>query len=197
MKRTGLLFLLTFCAALVLVCSLETRALAQESDLHAMIGAPLGPGLDPLPQPTPATTPSPQPAPTPTPTMASVRPALGRPAFSARTFYWGAAACGPEQVTISIKASDPRGIASVQMHIRLASQSGNRKTAFMPVEMDPVDTAWTYTINAWDVPGYDSSTLPWWLQFYFTATDNYGTQTRSSTYGDNIVLASCVQLPGG
>ena len=195
MKRTGRLFLLTFCAALVLACGFEARALAQESDPHALNGAPLDPSLDPLPQPTPATTPSPQPAPTPAPTWVPARPVLGRPAFSVRTFYWGAGACGPEQVTISVNASDPRGIASVQIHVRLASQSSNKTTDFMPLEMDPVDTAWTRTINAWDVPGYDSSTLPWWLQFYFTATDNYGAQTRSSTYGNSIMLSNCVQLP--
>ncbi len=182
MKRTGLLIFLTFCAAFALACSFETRAFAQESSPHALNGAPFGPSLDP-----------PQPA--PNPTRAPARPALGKPAFSARTFYWGAAACGPEQVTISINASDPSGIASVQIHYRLASQSGPKTTDYMPLTMDPGNTAWTRTINSWDIPGYDSSTLPWWLQFYFTATDNYGAQTRSSTYGDKIMLSSCVQLP--
>ena len=195
MKRTGLLFLLTFCAALVLVRSFETRALAQEGDPHALIGALHDPSLDPLPLLTPATTPSPQPAPTSTPTWTPIRPALGKPAFSTRTFYWGAGACGPKQVTISVNAFDPSGIASVQIHVRLASQSGNKATDFVRLEMDPVDTEWTHTINSWDIPGYNSSTLPWWLQFYFTATDNYGAQTRSSTYGNKIVLSSCVQLP--
>jgi hypothetical protein len=193
MKRTGLLFLLTFCAALVLVRSFETRALAQESNPRALSGAALDPSLDPLPMP--ATMTSPQPTPSPTPAWAPARPALGKPAFSARMFYWGAGACGPEQVTISVNASDPSSIASVQVHVRLASQSGNKKTDFLPLEMDPSDKAWTYTINSWDIPGYNSSTLPWWLQFYFTATDDYGAQTQSSTYRNKIVLSSCVQLP--
>jgi hypothetical protein len=65
----------------------------------------------------------------------------------------------------------------------------------VPIDMTSGDTAWTRTINARDIPGYDSSTLPWWLQFYFTATDNYGVQAQSSTYGNKIVLSSCVQLP--
>ena len=182
MKRTGLLIFITFCAALALACSFETRALAQESDPYALIGAPLHPSLDP-PQPAPA------------PTRAPARPALGKPAFSARTFYWGSAACGPEQVTISVNATDPSGIASVQVYYRLASQSGNKTTGFTLLTMDHGDTGWTRTINSWDIPGYDSSTLPWWLQFYFTATDSYNVQTRSSTYGNKIMLSSCVLLP--
>ena len=193
MKRTGLLIFLTFCAALALACSFETQALARESGPHTAIAAPLDSSLDLLP--TPAAAAPPQPAPTPITARAPARPALGKPAFSARTFYWGAAACGPEQVTINVNASDPHGIASVQIYFRLASQSGNKKTDFMPLTMNLVDTAWTRTINSWDIPGYDSSTLPWWLQFYFTATDNYGVQTRSSTYGNKIMLSSCVQLP--
>ncbi len=188
MKQTGRLFLLTFCAALVLAYSFEAQAFARESDPRALVGVPLDPSLDP-----PLTTPAPAPA----STRAPARPALGRPAFSARIFYWGAGACGPEQVTISVKASDPSGIASVRMHIRLASQSGNKKTDFMPLEMASVDTVWTQTINSWDIPGYDASTLPWWLQFYFVATSNDGAQAWSSTYGNKIVLSSCVQLPGG
>jgi hypothetical protein len=193
MKRTGLLFLLTFCAVLVLVRSFETQALAQESNPRALSGAALDASLDPLPMP--ATTTPLQPTPTPTPAWSPARPALGKPAFSARTFYWGASACGPEQVTISVNASDPSSIASVQIHVRLASQSGKKKTDFMPLEMDPAGKAWTHTLNSWDIPGYNSSTLPWWLQFYFTATDNYGAQTQSSTYRNKIVLSSCVQLP--
>jgi hypothetical protein len=110
-------------------------------------------------------------------------------------FDWGAAACGPEQVTISVNTSDPSGVASVQVYFRLASQSNKMTTDYMPLTIDPGDIGWTRTINSWDIPGYDSSTLPWWLQFYFTATDNYGAQTRSSTYGDKIMLSSCVQLP--
>ncbi len=186
MKRTDRFILFIFCAALVLVYGFEAQALAQGSDPSALAGAPLDPSLDP-----PLLTP----APTPMPTRATVRPALGYPAFSTRIFYWGADICGPRYVTVSVNASDPRGIASVQMHIRLASQFGNRTTGYMPVEMDLVDTAWVYTIDSWDIPGYDSSTTPWWLQFYFTATDPYGVQARSSTYGNNIVLSSCVLLP--
>ncbi len=182
MKRPRPFLVLVVCAALVLAYSFASRVLAQESDLRARSGASLDSSLDPLPRPTP--------------TEVSIRPVLGRPAFSARTFYWGAGACGPEQVTISVNASDPRGIASVQMYVRLASQFGHGKTAFVPVEMDPSDTTWTQTINAWDIPGYDSSTLSWWLQFHFTAIDNNGAQTRSSTYGNNIELSNCVQLPG-
>ncbi len=185
MKRTGLRILLTSCVAIVLACSFGTQALAQESGPRTFFDAPLDPSLDPPPTP----------APTPTPTRAPARPALGKPAFSTRMLYWGAAACGSEQVTISVKASDPSGIANVQIYFRLASQSGNKTTDYMPLDMASADTAWTRTINAWDIPGYDSSTLPWWLQFYFIATDNYGVQARSSTYGNKIVLSSCVQLP--
>ncbi len=184
MKRTDRFILIIFCAALVLVCGFEAQALAQGSDPDALVGVPLDPSLDP-----------PLFALAPTPTAAPVRPALGQPAFSARIFYWGDDICGPRHVTISVSASDPRGIASVQMHIRLASQFGKKTTGFMPVEMDPVDTAWVYTVDSWDIPGYDSSTTPWWFQFYFTATDNYGVQAQSSTYGNNIVLSSCVLLP--
>ncbi len=178
MKRTDRFILLIFCAALVLVYGFEAQALAQGSDPSALVGAPL------------LTLAS-----TPVPTRAPVRPALGQAAFSTRTFYWGADACGPRYVTVSVSASDPRGIASVQMHMRLASQFGSGTTGFMPVEMDPVDTMWVYTINSWDIPGYDSNTTPWWFQFYFTATDNYGAQARSSTYGNNVVLSNCVLLP--
>ena len=192
MKRTGLFILLTFCAALALACSFETQALARESGPSASANAL----LDPLPDPTstPAPTTPPQPAPTPKSARVAARPVLGKPAFSAREFYWGAAACGPEQVTISVRASAPSGIAGVQIYFRLASQSGSKTTDFTWLEMDPGDTGWTRTINSWDIPGYDSSTLPWWLQFYFTAVDNSGAQTQSSTYGNNIVLSSCVQL---
>lgn len=191
MKRTGLLVFLAFCAAFALACGFETRALAQESGPYASIGVPRDPSLDPPPAPVTAI----PPRPAPTPTRAPARPALGKPAFSARIFYWGAAACGPEQVTISVNATDRSRIASVQVYFRLASQSGKMTTSYLPLTMDPADTGWTRTINSWDIPGYDSSTLPWWLQFYFTATDNYGAQTRSSTYGDKIMLSSCVQLP--
>jgi len=193
MKRTGFLIFLTFCAALALACGFETQALARESGPSASMDALLDPHLDPTPTPVTAT--PPQPPPTPPSARAAARPVLGKPAFSVREFYWGAAACGPERVTIGVRASAPSGIAGVQIYFRLASQSGNKTTNFTSLAMDPGDIGWTRTINSWDIPGYDSSTLPWWLQFYFTATDNYGAQTRSSTYGNKIVLSSCVQLP--
>jgi hypothetical protein len=194
MKRPRLFFALIFCTVLVLVYSFEARALAQEGDSHTLIGVSLDPGLKLLSMPI-TTTPPPRPTPAPPSSRVSAKPTLGKPAFSARIFYWGAGACGPRHVTISVNASDPRGIARVQIHIRLASQSGNETTGFVPLKMDPANTAWVHTINSRDIPGYNSSTLPWWLQFYFTATDNHGAQTRSSTYGNNIMLSNCVQLP--
>ena len=184
MKRTDRFIVLIFCAALVLVYGFEDRAFAQGSDSYALAGASLDSGLNP-----PLLTPAPISA------RAPIKPALGKPAFSTRIFYWGDDICGPRYVIISVSASDPRGVASVQMHARLASQFGTKTMGYMLVKMEPVDTAWVYTLNSWDISGYDSSTTPWWLQFYFTATDYTGVQTRSSTYGNSIVLSNCVQLP--
>ncbi len=135
--------------------------------------------------------------PTNTATSTPIKPTLTAAGWTTNQFFWPSGnGCLPTTVTISVSASDPSGIHSVQIYFWLADQSSGATTSPTSAPMIgfyfPVFPAsYSRTINSTNIPGYNSFQDSW-LRFYIVATNNNGGKTQSATYANNITLTECI-----
>ncbi|MCL6431096.1 MAG: hypothetical protein K6V36_09575 [Anaerolineae bacterium] len=156
------------------------------------------PTLTPTPRPAPATAP-PEASPSPVVVIAADTPApaagsrISGPRASTAHFYYSSADCGPQEITISVEATDPSGIASVRIYYALADKSTGAMTPWSYREMAFADGRWSCTINpSRDIPRHDAYANAW-FQVYFVATNGNGLQTQSPGYYTAYTLSRCGQ----
>lgn len=127
-------------------------------------------------------------------------PTLTSPIVSPKQFY----ACGspsmPLQVKISVLATDPDGVASVQIYFRLKDKTSGETTYWASLSMiltpaKYLGYVWQRTITWGDFPSDWPAFKESWFQFYFVAADTKDAQTQSETYGNMITTFSCPPQP--
>jgi hypothetical protein len=131
-------------------------------------------------------TPAQTPTPTPTPSVG-----LAAPSFSADVFYYESDACGPKEVTIGIRAEDPR-ITSVVLFHRLADADGGDRTEWTSVAMDPVGEGYyRRTLHSeTDIPDFAAFGEAY-LQVQIVATDRQGAEIDRTDVSSDVMLVPC------
>jgi hypothetical protein len=115
---------------------------------------------------------------------------ISGPTFCTAQFHYGESRCGPQQVTIEVKAATGSQVTSVRIYFMLADRASGARTRWSYLEMSRGDGKWARTITAADVPGHTAYRNAW-FQFYFVATDSSGGQSKSPGYYTAITLSRC------
>lgn len=145
----------------------------------------------PTETPLPTETAAPTPSPTPQPTATLEGTLFGVPVVSAEVFYYRFSDCprrSPNQVTIDVQVTDPRGIDQVEIHFRIQKYTNSEITDWVVQEMTPLGgNLYRTTIDADQLPPTSAGAE---LQYRIYATNAYGTVTNGPLY-TNVRLLGC------
>jgi hypothetical protein len=144
---------------------------------------------------TPTITPTITPTVTPTVTPVPAGYIFTHTAFPSMFQYQHDCVASPSQVTIQVTVSNPERVYSIVLFYRLKTQSGNIRTQWNDVAMNPKENGvFTYTIS-WkafpDLSLISSDDLPAWLMYQFFATNTAGDVIGQSEVYLDVAVESC------
>lgn len=169
----------------------SNTGVTQESAVTVGVVAPATQAPVPTETPMPIETVTPTPSPTPQPTATLEGTLFGLPAVSAEVFYYRFSDCpgrSPNQVTIEVEVTDPRGISQVEIYFRIQKYANGEITDWIVQEMTLVGgNLYRTTIDADQLPPTGAGAE---LQYRIYATNAYGTVTNGPLY-TNVRVLGC------